>query len=134
MAGLNVTTKLAATLQTIDTPNITSASPDSVSQSFSAQNRIEKQVYTIPALGTATIALASEGFTACNLLKVECLTPGKPFNLKFNGDAVGVTMVAPSGSDKAVFIANADFTSMVITNPDSAVPVSVCVSMFEKAP
>lgn len=134
MAALNVTVKTATTIQTIVAPNTASSSPDSITHEITSQARVENQVYKINAAGTVTITLASEGLATADLLKIQGLTVGKPFSLKFNGDPSGVTCNAPSATGVPFYLATSTFTTLIIGNPDVAVPIYVAVSMFEKTP
>jgi hypothetical protein len=134
MSALNVTVKTAATIQTIIPPNTASSSPDSITHEITSQARIEDHTYQIAALGTTSITLASEGLTTADLLKIQGLTAGKPFTLKFNGDPTGVTCNAPSATGVPFYLATSNFATLIIGNPDAAVPIFVSVSMFQKTP
>ena len=132
MAELYVTAKLTASLETISTANTAARSPDSFTFAFASEKRIENQIIGIAANGSSTITIANEGMSTTSLLKLEVVTVNKGVNLKFNGDLTGVDILPTSSTDKALFIATADFDSVVITNLDASNPINVAISIYEK--
>lgn len=131
MASLSVNVKFSASIQPHATSGTGSKYPDSTSFEMTSRKRLENQVRTIAADGTLTLTKSEEGITTSNLIKIECLTAGKGFNLTFNSDANGFDVVAPSSSAHAVFIATADFTDVVITNLDDTNTIDIQFSVYE---
>lgn len=129
----SATVKVVTSLTASTTGSTVTREPASpMSFTLSSKYRIEKQVRSIAASGTLTVTKADEGLTTINLMQVTCKSAGKAFNIQFDGDVTGQTYNAPSVTEEAFTLSTGDFTTMVITNPDSVNAIDIEMAFFQK--
>lgn len=135
---LDILVKVSASLQAVGPKGPIPVSglntPDPVSATLKARARVLDNILTLAAGASKTLDLVDLGITTPALLYLVCMTPGLPFALATNG-AVTATLYTPfDSSQKAFHLGSTGFTSLVISNPDLTLPISVSLSILEKAP
>lgn len=131
-ASSSTTVKFVSSLQTYLTTGSASRDASGISEAFTSQYRIEKQVRPVAASGDITITKADEGLTSVDFIQIVCKTAGKPMVIKPDGDTAGITYTPLSATSCAFMIATADFTTLLIENPDLTTVIDVELSLFEK--
>jgi len=120
MAALSdATLKGNATIQFIKTNTGAGVNnpPQTIRFEYNVRSRIENQVAEITTGNSLLVTIANESMTGTNLVRIACLSAGKTFNLKLNGELTGVDHIPSTTTDFAFYISSANLTSFEITNP-----------------
>lgn len=132
MATDLVQLQAALSFQATSPTNPQNRSPDSVLAQFTAQLRKENQTYRLAPSGVLLLTALTEGFSSIEFMKLECLTPGKSLSVKLNGAATGTVLAPASASQTVWMVGTVNFSTLEITNLDSALPVDIAVSIYQK--
>lgn len=108
--------------------------PQTIKFEFNVRARIENQVAEITSGNTLTVTIADENMSSTNLVRIACLSAGKTFNLKLNGELTGVDHVPATSTDFAFYLSSANITSFEITNPvgnASTIAVEYSIAQYQ---
>lgn len=132
MALKNPSVKLTTSIQTFDPEQGAQVLPDTNQLTFTAEKRIEQQLYEVPASGSITITASDEGLTDADLVKVEIVTPNKPADIVINGAATPFQIKPVVSTGQALLIMTGGFTTLTVQNPDAGVAICFVISAFKK--
>lgn len=108
--------------------------PQTIKFEFNVKKRVENQVISIANNASYTVTIADENLTGTNIIRILCLTAGKKFVLKLNGELTGVEYIPATSNDHAFYFSTANLTSFEIENPTAnATSIDLEYSMAQYA-
>ena len=102
-------------------------------QVFDSLYRVEKFTLKVPASSAVVLTPADFGITQIAFVKIECVSPGKTFNLDIEETGTAVPVIPPNSTDQAFFMGNVNFSSAEIANSDAGGAINFIVSLYMKA-
>jgi hypothetical protein len=106
--------------------------PDPIALEFQVGKRSDLERIDLIGGGSATFALDAR-FDDISFFRIECMNKGKTFTIALNGSNVAIPIAPPSASQKAFILGTIGITTITVENPDTVNPISLGMSIFQKA-
>lgn len=127
-----VTVRATTSVQSFRTTGGSAKDPLTNRVEFTSKKRIENQGVVLGPSGFVEVTIADESMTRTDLVRIESLTPGRSFVLKFDADPTGVEYGAPATNLRAMFLGTVDANVIRIENPSDALEIEIEFSIFER--